>query len=73
VQRLCCYDPGSNRVVLVEQFRIGALEQGAAVWLLEIADGIWDDGLAAAEEVARREAREEAGCEVLDLIPIQEV
>lgn len=66
------YDPDLDRVVLIEQFRVGALEKGAAAWLLEIAGGIWADGLAA-EEVAYREAREEVGCEVLDLIPIQEV
>jgi ADP-ribose pyrophosphatase len=66
------YDPARDRVVLVEQFRIGALEQGEGAWLLEVAGGIHDPHLTQ-EQVARREAQEEAGCEVLDLIPIQEL
>ncbi len=66
------YDPQLDRVVLVEQFRVGAMEQGPGAWLLEIVGGVWDAG-AAAEEVARREAREEAGCEILDLLPIADV
>jgi ADP-ribose pyrophosphatase len=66
------YDPNLDRVVLIEQFRIGALEQGAGAWLLEIVGGIWDAGHSAAQ-VARKETTEEAGCELLDLLPIGDV
>ncbi len=64
------YDPGSDRVVLLEQFRVGALEFPGGPWLLEIVAGIMDDPDETTEEVARRETVEEAGCEILDLIPI---
>lgn len=64
------YDPDHDQVVLLEQFRVGALEFPGGPWLLEIVAGIMDDPAETAEEVARREAVEEAGCELLDLIPI---
>ena len=63
------YDPVSDQVVLIEQFRIGALEAGAGAWLLEVVGGIVDAG-ESAEEVARREALEEAGCRIQELLPI---
>ncbi|WP_114767172.1 ADP-ribose diphosphatase [Vibrio rhodolitus] len=53
------YDPITDRVVLVEQIRVGALEH-AQPWQLEIVAGIIDTN-ESAEEVARREAIEEAG------------
>jgi ADP-ribose pyrophosphatase len=67
------YEPETDCVALVEQFRVGALEQARAdpskAWLLELVAGYreTDEGI---EEVARRETLEEAGCTVLDLIPI---
>ena len=64
------YDPDTDQVVLLEQFRIGALEFPGGPWLVEIVAGIMDDPDETAEEVARRETLEEAGCEVLDLVPI---
>ena len=39
-------------------------------WLLEIVAGIIDHPGETTEDVARRETTEEAGCELLDLIPI---
>ncbi len=64
------YDPQQDRVVMVEQFRIGALEEaGRGSWLLEPVGGVVHPG-EEPEAVARREAREEAGCDVHDLIPI---
>lgn len=65
------YDPERDCVVLTEQFRIGALSAPGGPWLLEIVAGIVDEQ-EAGEDVARREAMEEAGCTVLDLIPICE-
>ncbi len=64
------YDPEQDQVVLLEQFRIGALEFPGGPWLLEIVAGIMDDPTETAEDVARRETVEEAGCELLDLLPI---
>lgn len=60
------YDPDRDEVVLQEQFRIGALEAPGSSWLLEIVAGIIDAG-ESAEDVARREAVEEAGLELLEL------
>jgi ADP-ribose pyrophosphatase len=63
------YDPLLDRVVLVEQFRIGGLESGTGAWMLEPVGGVVGPGEDPAE-VVRREVREEAGCEVLALEPI---
>lgn len=63
------YDPAADAVVLIEQFRVGALAAGFPSWLTEIVAGVIGEG-ETPEEVARREAREEAGCEVSELIPI---
>jgi ADP-ribose pyrophosphatase len=63
------YDPEREQVVLVEQFRIGALERERDPWLLEPVAGLIEPG-ESAPEVARREALEEAGLELLDLVPI---
>jgi ADP-ribose pyrophosphatase len=63
------YDPDSDRVVLTEQFRVGALAAGRGPWVTEIVAGIIEHG-EAPPEVARRETQEEAGCDVLDLVPI---
>lgn len=63
------YDPERDQVVLIEQFRIGALRDGP--WLLEIVAGIIGPGETQLE-VARREALEEAGCELLDIVPIMD-
>ncbi|PIE83337.1 MAG: ADP-ribose diphosphatase [Candidatus Contendobacter odensis] len=64
------YDPDHDQVVLLEQFRIGALEFQGGPWLLEIVAGIIDKPGETAEDVAHRETVEEAGCELLDLIPV---
>src|SRR5689334_1721785 len=63
------YDPAADAVVLIEQFRIGALVAGMAPWQTEIVAGIIEEG-EAREDVARREAEEEAGAAVSELIPI---
>lgn len=66
------YDPVRDEVVLIEQFRAGALTAGAEPWLVEIVAGIIEDG-ETAEDVVRRETVEEAGCEVTDIVPIMDV
>jgi ADP-ribose pyrophosphatase len=63
------YDPERDAVVMIEQFRIGAAAAAMPLWQLEVIAGIIDEG-ETPEAVARREAREEASCEILDLIPV---
>lgn len=57
------YDPVADRVVLIEQFRIGAYAGGFSPWLVEIVAGIIDSG-DSPPSVARRETREETGLEI---------
>ena len=65
------YDPKSDQVGLIEQFRPGALAAGLPCWIIEIVAGIIDDG-EEPEQVAVREAHEETGVHITpdDLIPI---
>ncbi len=63
------YDPQRDEVVLIEQFRIGAGEDETGPWLIEIIAG-YQEPDESAEQVVHREAREEAGCEVTDLVPM---
>ena len=62
------FDPERNQVVLIEQFRIGALGVVDDPWLVEPVAGIIERG-ESAPAVARREAAEEAGLELLELVP----
>ena len=66
------YDPERDEVVLIEQFRAAAMTGGAQPWQIEIVAGIIEDG-ETAEDVARREVIEEAGCTVGDIIPALDV
>lgn len=66
------YDPFSDELVLIEQFRVGALGDQRGPWLLEMVAGIVEPG-ESLEEVACRESLEEAGCEVLELERIMSV
>jgi ADP-ribose pyrophosphatase len=63
------YDPYLDKVVLIEQFRIGALGGAQSPWLQEIVAGVVELN-EAPEAVVKREAQEEAGLELLDLQPI---
>ena len=63
------YDPAADAVVLIEQFRIGALVAGLEPWQIEIVAGIIEDG-ELPEDVARRESQEEAGVAIGTLLPI---
>lgn len=54
------YDPVRDEVVVLEQFRVGALDDGTSPWLYEFAAGMFDAD-ESAEEVAIRELQEEAG------------
>ena len=66
------YDPKRDAVVLVEQFRIGAHVGGRPSWQVEMVCGVIDAD-ETPEQVARREAVEESGCEIEDIKPICEV
>lgn len=78
------YDPDLERVVFVEQFRVGALaamqadafgaephspREPHSPWLLECVAGIIDAG-ESPKDVAKRECLEEANCHVHDLTQI---
>lgn len=54
------YDAKRDALVVLEQFRVGALDSQQSPWLLEFVAGMYDDN-EAAEEVAHRELFEEAG------------
>ena len=66
------YDPVSDSVVLIEQFRPGALRGDDSPWMLELIAGVVEPGESDAE-VAHREAMEEAACELSELVPIATV
>jgi len=57
---LLAYDKQRDSVVLVEQFRFGAMDSKRSPWLFELIAGMIDEGQEA-HEVAKREAFEEAG------------
>lgn len=65
------YDPHADKVVLIEQFRTGAILNPDKAWLVEIVAGAIEEG-EIAEEVAYRESMEEAGCEIQQLRIINE-
>jgi ADP-ribose pyrophosphatase len=66
------WDPKLGAVVLIEQFRTCGLVWGEATWLFEAVAGIREEG-EAPEDVARREAEEEAGCSLTRLHPVSTV
>lgn len=65
------YDPQRDEVVLIEQFRIGAMGKTENPWLIELVAGLIDkEGEVEPEEIARREGEEEAGLTFSSLWPI---
>jgi ADP-ribose pyrophosphatase len=65
------YDANRDEVIIIEQFRIGAIQMPDRAWLLEIVAGAIEPGETAVE-VAIRESVEEANCEVQELLKINE-
>ena len=63
------YDPQRDEVVLIEQFRVGAMGKSANPWLVELVAGLIDKD-EQPEEVAHREAQEEAGLVFAALWPM---
>ena len=66
------YNPEDDSLVLIEQFRPGAIRGEDSPWMLELIAGVVEAG-ESDEEVVHREAMEEAGCEVSELVPIATV
>lgn len=54
------YDPINDKVVLIEQFRVGAVNASGTPWLIEIVAGMIDKG-ESEEQAAIREVKEEIG------------
>ena len=72
------YDPILDQVVLISQFRPGAITETSlkrgkqhSPWLIEIIAGCLDEG-ETPDQVAVREAKEEAGCNILELYPLSD-
>jgi ADP-ribose pyrophosphatase len=63
------YDPIREQVVMIEQFRPGAIGHAKGAWLWEIVAGILEPG-ESPSDVVHREALEEMGCPVSDIIHI---
>ncbi len=67
---LLAYDDKRDEVVLIEQIRIAAIDTQDSPWMLELIAGMMDHENESTEEVARREAMEEAGIVVGQCKPI---
>lgn len=66
------YDPIRDTVVLLEQFRIGAYAAGLEnPWMIEIPAGVIEPG-ESTEDVARREAEEEAALTLGPLVKMMD-
>lgn len=65
---MVAYDPVTDEIVLVEQFRMGAITEEQP-WLIEIVAGLIEAG-ESPEEVTIRESQEEIGCKPSELIKI---
>jgi ADP-ribose pyrophosphatase len=63
------YDPDTDSFVLIEQFRAGSLRDADSPWMLELVAGIVEEG-ESDEAVVRREAQEEAGCDLGELLSV---
>jgi len=63
------FNPQTDEVVLVEQFRFGAMRSSKTPWLLEAVAGMFGED-EEPQQVARREAEEEAGITLGRLMPV---
>ncbi len=63
------YDPSRDEVVLIKQFRIGALHDNDAPWMLELVAGVAEEN-ETPEDIAKRELLEEANLTTSQLTPI---
>ncbi|MCX2983215.1 NUDIX domain-containing protein [Halieaceae bacterium IMCC14734] len=63
------WDPVTDELIMIEQFRVGAVRNENNPWMLELVAGVVEPG-ENDEEVARREAIEEAALSITELHPI---
>jgi len=63
------YNPANDSLILVEQFRPGAVRGDSSPWMLELIAGVVEEG-ESDEAVVHRESMEEAGCQLSDLMPV---
>jgi ADP-ribose pyrophosphatase len=63
------YDPVKEKILLIEQFRLPAYLAGMPGWQRELIAGL-NDKNEEPEEIARREAIEEANCQLGELKPV---
>ncbi len=63
------FNPQTDEVVLIEQFRFGGMRSSATPWLLEAVAGMFGPD-EQPEQVARREATEEAGLTLGRMLPL---
>ena len=66
------YDPKRDEVVLIRQFRAGAYVAGRIPWVWQIIGGAIEKG-EPADDLVRREAVEEGGLTLSELLPIYNV
>jgi ADP-ribose pyrophosphatase len=60
------YNDQQQRFALIEQFRVGAVNDPVSPWQLEVIAGVLD-GDESPESCIRRESLEESGCEITEL------
>jgi len=60
------YNDQKQKFALIEQFRIGALNDAESAWQLEVIAGVLD-GNESPETCIRRESLEESGCEITEI------
>ena len=60
------YDDAQQKFALIEQFRVGAMDDSDSAWQLEIIAGVLD-GDESPESCIRRESLEESGCDIDEL------
>ena len=63
------YDPIADRIAMIEQCRAGAVPHPENPWLVEIVAGECEPD-ETNQQVAIREAKEEAGVDITELVPI---
>lgn len=67
---MVAYDPDADKIVLIEQFRVGAMREQQP-WLIEIVAGLIEEG-ETPEQVVMRECQEEIGCKPSEIKKISE-
>jgi ADP-ribose pyrophosphatase len=63
------WDPERDELIMLEQFRVGAMRGDDSPWMLELVAGVVEAG-ESDQDVARREAVEEAALDIRQLHPV---